>query len=54
MVQKISRIKVYNAMALPILLYGREILNLRKKDEKLLASIEIKYFRSTAGSTQQE
>jgi len=31
LVQKFSRIKVYNALFLPILLYGIEIWTLRKK-----------------------
>jgi len=31
-VQKFSRIKEYNTLALPILLYGSEIRTLRKKD----------------------
>jgi len=47
--QKSSRIKVYNALALPIL-YGSEILTLRQKDKKRLAPIEMKFFRK-AGHT---
>ena len=34
LVQTFSRIKVYNALAVPILLYGSEIWALRKKDKK--------------------
>jgi hypothetical protein len=34
---------------LSLFLYGSEIRNRRKQDEKLLASIEMKFFRSTAG-----
>jgi hypothetical protein len=34
LVQKFSTIQVYNALAVPNLLYGIEILTLRKKDEK--------------------
>jgi hypothetical protein len=49
-VQKSSRLKVYNALALPILVYGSEIWTLRQKDKKRLTSIEIKFFR-TAGYT---
>ena len=49
MVQKFSRINVYNALALPILLYGSEIWTLRKKDEKQSQSIEMKFFRRIAG-----
>jgi len=44
LVQKFSTIQVYNTLALPILLYGSEILTLRKKDEKKIISIGIKYF----------
>jgi len=33
LVQKFSRIGLYNAFAFPILLYGSEIWTLRKKDE---------------------
>ena len=33
LVQKFSRIKVYNALAVPTLLYGSEIWTLRKKDK---------------------
>jgi hypothetical protein len=50
-VQKFSNIKGYNALALPILLYGSEIWTLRKMDKKRLTSIEIKLFRRTAGYT---
>jgi len=50
LIQKSSRIKVYNALALPIL-YGSEILTLRQKDEKRLAPTEMKFFRGTAGYT---
>ena len=48
LVQKISRIKVYNAPALTFLLYGSENRTRKKKDEKRLTSIEIKFFRRTA------
>ena len=34
LVQKSSIIKVYNALALPLLLYGSEIWTLRQKDKK--------------------
>jgi hypothetical protein len=34
LVEKLSRIKVYNALALPILLDGNEIWTLREKDKK--------------------
>jgi hypothetical protein len=54
LVKKFSRIKAYNALTFPILLYGSEIWTLRKKDKKLLTSIEIKFFRRTAGHTLLE
>jgi len=47
LIQKSSRIKVYNALALPIL-YGSEILTLIQKDKKRLAPIAMKCFRRTA------
>ena len=34
LVQKFSRIKVYNALAIPILVYGSEIWTLGKKKDK--------------------
>jgi NADPH-dependent 7-cyano-7-deazaguanine reductase QueF-like protein len=34
LVKKISRIKVHNTLAFPILFHGREIWTLRKKDKK--------------------
>jgi len=48
LVQKFSRIKLYNRLVLPILLYGGEIWTLSKKEKKKLTSVEIKFFR-TAG-----
>ena len=44
-VQKSSRIKVPDALALPILLYGSKIGILRHKDKKWRISMEIKFFR---------
>jgi cupin superfamily acireductone dioxygenase involved in methionine salvage len=46
LVQKFSRKRVYNALEVPICLYGSEIWTLRKKDKKLFPSIEIKLFRN--------
>jgi hypothetical protein len=51
LVQKFSRIKAYNALALPILLHDSKIWTLRKKDKKRLTSVEIIFFRRTAGHT---
>jgi len=50
LIQKSSRIKVYNVLVLPFI-YGCEILTLRQKDKKRLAPIEMKFFRRTAGYT---
>jgi hypothetical protein len=50
-VQKSSRIKVYNAMALPILLHESEIWTLRQKDKNRLTPIETKFLGRTAGHT---
>jgi hypothetical protein len=49
--QKPSTINVYNALALPNLLYESEIWTLRQKDKKWLTSIEMQFFRTTAGYT---
>jgi adenine specific DNA methylase Mod len=49
LVKNISIIKVYNALALPILLYGSEIWTLRRKNKKQLTSIDMKYCIRTAG-----
>ena len=54
LVQKFAGITVYNALVLPILLYEREIWNLRKKDKKRLTSIEIKFFRPPPFLTTKE
>jgi hypothetical protein len=40
---------MHNALALPILPHGVEIWALRQKDKKGLTSIEMKFFRRTAG-----
>jgi hypothetical protein len=39
-VRKFSEIKVYNTLALPILLYGSEIWTHRKKDKKNLHKLK--------------
>jgi hypothetical protein len=38
-------VEVYNALALPVFIYGCEIWSLRQKDKKRLISMEIKFFR---------
>ena len=50
-VQKFSRIKVYNQFDLPILLYRSGVWTHRRRDKKLLASIQMKCFSKTATYT---
>jgi ABC-type ATPase involved in cell division len=49
-VQKSSRMKIYNTLAIPTLIYGREIWTLTQDKSRLKAS-EIKFLRRTAGYT---
>jgi len=48
--QIFSKIKAYNALALPVLLYGSEVSKLRKKI-KAMTSIEVNFFSTTNGYT---
>jgi hypothetical protein len=48
LVHKSSRIKVYNTLAVPILLYGSKIWTLRTRDK---TSGEMKFFGRTGRST---
>ena len=47
---KFSTITVYNALVLPIILYGIEIWSLRKKDKKRLTSIKMKLSEEKPGT----
>ena len=40
--------KIYNALTLPITLYGRDIWTLRKELKKRFTSVEMKFFRRAA------
>jgi hypothetical protein len=40
---------VYNALVLPVFIYGCEIWTHRQKDKKRLISVEIKFFRRREG-----
>jgi hypothetical protein len=51
LIQKFSRIKVYNVLNLQIILYESEILNLRKNYKRRFTPIAMKFFRRTAGYT---
>jgi hypothetical protein len=46
---KKTRIKLYNTLALPVLLYGIETWTIRARDASRIAAAEIKYIRRTAG-----
>jgi hypothetical protein len=43
LVEEATRIKIYNRLAFPILLHGREIWTLWQKDKNRLTSIEINF-----------
>jgi len=49
LVQKFSRITVYNALAVSIILYGSEVWTLKKKGQKRLTSTTMKFFRTATG-----
>jgi hypothetical protein len=50
LIREFSRIKVYNALTVPVLLYRSKIWTIRKEDKKKLRSVEIKFFRRRAGN----
>ena len=50
-VQKFLRTKVHIALAVPILLHESESWILRKNDKTKLTTVEMKFFRRTAGYT---
>ena len=43
------RIKLYNTLALPVLLYGSETWNIKARDARRITAAEMKYMRRTAG-----
>jgi len=47
---KKTRIKLYNTLALPILLYGSETWTIKARDARRITAAEMKYMR-TAGYT---
>jgi hypothetical protein len=47
-----TRIKLYNTLALPVLLYGSETLTIKARDTRRITAAEIKYMRRTAGYTR--
>jgi hypothetical protein len=47
-VHKTTRLKVYNTLAVPTLIYGSEILTLRKQDKTRLTTSEMKFLRENS------
>jgi len=48
---KKTRIKLYNTLALPVLLCGRETWNIKARDARRITAAEMEYVRRTAGYT---
>ena len=48
---KKTRIRLYNTLALPVLLYDRETLTIKARDARRITAAEMKYMRRTAGYT---
>ena len=46
-----TRIKLYNTLALPVLLYGSETWTIKARDARRITAAEMKYMRITAGYT---
>ena len=46
-----TRIKLYNTLALPVLLYGSETWAVKARDARRITTAEMKYVRRTAGYT---
>jgi hypothetical protein len=46
---KKTRIKLYNTLALPVLLYGSETWTNKARDTRRITAAEMKYMRRTAG-----
>ena len=48
---KKTRIKLYNTLALPVLLYGSETWTIKARNARRITAAEMKYMRRTAGYT---
>ena len=48
---KETTIKLYNTLALPVLLYGSETWTIKPRDARRITAAEMKYMRRTAGRT---
>jgi hypothetical protein len=51
MMVKTTRIKLYNTLALPVLLYGCETWTVKAGDARRISAAEMKYKRRTEGYT---
>jgi hypothetical protein len=51
---KKTRIKLYNTLAVPVLLYGSETWTIKARDARRITAAEMKYMRRTAGYTWTE
>ena len=49
-----TRIKLYNTLALPVLLYGSETWTNKARDTERMTAAEMKYVRRTAGYTRTD
>ena len=49
--RKKARIKLYNTLALPVLLNGSETWTIKARDARRITAAEMKYVRRTAGYT---
>jgi len=48
---KKTRMKLYNTLALPVLLYGSETWTVKARDARRITAAEMKYMRRTVGYT---
>jgi len=51
---KKTTIKLYNTLALPVVLYGNETLTIKASDARRITAAAIKYMRRTAGYTWKD
>ena len=51
---KKTRIKLYNTLALPVLLYGSETWTIKARDARRITAAEMKYMRRTTGYTRTD
>ena len=51
---KKTRIKLYNTLAFPVLLYGSETYSIKARDARRITAAEMKYMRRTTGYTWKD